>query len=64
MSRNIKIYIKTYETCQRREKTRFEEPLFSTIFNNLWTKIELDVIHMPSCEKKHFLIITRDDFSN
>jgi hypothetical protein len=50
MSRDIKIYIKTCETCQRREETRFEEPLFSTASSGLWSKVGLDIVHMPSCD--------------
>lgn len=61
--KDVKAYCKSCEECQRRQDRLQEEPLYPTWTTALWTKIGLDVVHMPPCQGKHYLVVARCDFS-
>ena len=56
-------HVKTCDPCQRRAPTRTEEALHPTWVSSLWEKVGVDIVHMPSCQGKNYLIMARDDLS-
>jgi hypothetical protein len=59
----VKEFVASCEPCQFRNNRRQEESLYPTWSATLFEKIGLDIVHMPSCAGKHYLVIARDDLS-
>ena len=60
---DVKGYVRSCEECQKRDPTRLEEALHPTWVTFMWQKVGLDVVHMPACRGKHYIVMARDDFS-
>jgi len=59
-------YVKSCDQCQRRARTRQEEPLHPTWSMIVWEKVGIDVVYMPWTAKsggKGFAVFARDDLS-
>lgn len=63
LHQEVKNYVQTCEACQKRDPARIEEALHPTWVSLLWSKIGLDVVHMPPSEGKRYLVVARDDLS-
>jgi hypothetical protein len=60
---DTKKYVASCKECQLRGSLRMEEALYPTYTSAMWTKVGLDVVHMPSCQGKEYLVVARDDLS-
>ena len=60
---DTKAFIASCKRCQFRDPRRQEEALHPTWTSVMFEKIGLDVVHMPSCNGKNYLVIARDDLS-
>jgi len=49
--------------CQFQDPRRLEEALYTTWSSALFEKIGLDVVHMPRCKGKNYLVVAREDLS-
>jgi hypothetical protein len=63
MWKEVKQYVKTCRECQFRASQRREEALHPTWVDIRWSKVAVDVVHMPPSHGKHFLVQARSDFS-
>jgi len=63
MYEDVLNYIKTCEECQRRARTRYEEPLHPTWSITVWEKVGIDVVHMPNAGNYKYIVLARDDLS-
>ena len=61
--RNVKNHLKICDSCQRKAASKEKEILHFIWINVLWQKICVDIVHMQSSEKKHYLILVREKFS-
>lgn len=61
--RDCKTYYKTCKGCQQRSSIRTQDPLHPTWVSCMWEKIGLDIVYMPPCMGKNFLVLARDDLS-
>ncbi len=59
----VKTFVDSCPECQFRRSDRTEEPLYPTWTNFLWEKVGLDVVRMPPCKGKKYLVVARDDLS-
>jgi hypothetical protein len=55
-------YVKICSQCQMRDSIKKEETFHFIWMTFLWKKIEMNIVHMSSNKKKHYLIVVRDDF--
>ncbi len=55
-------YVKICSQCQMRDSIKEEEAFYFIWMTFLWKKIEINIVHMSSNKKKHYLIVARDDF--
>jgi hypothetical protein len=55
-------YVKICSQCQVRDLIKEEEAFHFVWRTFLWKKIEMNIVHMSSNKKKHYLIVARDDF--
>jgi len=60
---DVKDYVGSCKECQHRSRTRLEEAMFPTRASRLFTKLGIDVVHMPNSEGFSRLVVIRDDFS-
>ena len=61
---DIADFCKSCDYCQRRARTKYEEPLHPTWSLVVWTKVGVDVVYMPdSVEGFRFIVFARDDLS-
>jgi len=56
-------FVASCDRCQLRDPRRLEEALCPTWSSTLFEKIGLDVIYMPPCKGKNYLVVARDDLS-
>ena len=63
LDKDVKEYVRICEGCQRRDSKRMKKPLYPTWVNVLWKKVAIDVVHMPMCRGKSYVVVARDDFS-
>jgi hypothetical protein len=59
---DVQKYIKICSQYQMRNSIKKEKTLHFIWMTFLWKKIELNIVHMSSNKKKHYLIVARDDF--
>ncbi len=59
---DVQKYVKICSQCQMRDSIKEEEALHFIWMTLLWKKIEMNIVHMSSNKKKHYLIVARDDF--
>jgi hypothetical protein len=55
-------YVKTCSQCQMRDSIKKEKTFHFIWVILLWEKFEVNIVHMSSNKKKHYLIVVRDDF--
>ncbi len=55
-------YVKICSQCQMRNSIKKEKAFHFIWMTLLWKKIEMNIVHMSSNKKKHYLIVVRDDF--
>ena len=64
MFEDVKFFVKTCEACQKRDRTRVEEPLYPTYSATTFEKVLVDVVHMPVAYNGYrYIIAARDDLS-
>ena len=64
MYTDIVDFCKSCDFCQRRARTKYEEPLHPTWSLVVWTKVGIDVVYMPdSVDGFKFIVFARDDLS-
>jgi hypothetical protein len=64
MYEDVVNFVKTCEECQKRARTRYEEPLHPTWSVLVWGKIGVDIVFMPdSTEGFKYIVFARDDLS-
>ena len=63
MEKDVKTYVQTCKQCQKQSKVTVEEALHPTWVSVMWSKVAVDVVHMPPCQGKHYLVVTREDLS-
>ena len=61
--RECQEYVSSCVSCQKRDGTRMEEAMHPTWAPTLWTKVGLDVTHLPVDGGKGLLVVARDDLS-
>ena len=61
--RNVKNHLKICDFCQRKAASKEKKVLHFIWINVLWQKICVDIVHMQSFEKKHYLIFARKNLS-
>jgi hypothetical protein len=61
--KEVKIYVRQCEACQRRATDRVDEALTSTAPPGLFEKVHIDITEMPSDGGRKHLVIARCDFS-
>ena len=59
----VKKFVASCKRCQFRDPGRMEEALYPTWSSGIFHKIGLDVVYMPSSNRKDFLVTARDDLS-
>jgi hypothetical protein len=59
---DVQKYVKICSQCQMRDSIKKEEAFYFIWMTLLWKKIEMNIVHMSSNKKKHYLIVVRDDF--
>ena len=57
------MFVASYKRYQLRDTRRIEEALHPTWTSTIFEKIGLDVVYMPLCNSKNFLVVARDDLS-
>ena len=62
--RNVKNHLKICDSCQRKTVSKKKKFLHFIWINVLWQKICVDIVHIQSSEKKHYLIFVRENLSN
>jgi hypothetical protein len=60
---DVRKFVASCERCQLRDPHRLEEALYPTWSSALFEKIGLDVVQMPPCEGKNYLVVAREDLS-
>jgi len=55
--------VATCKECQLRDPLRLEEPLYLTYMSAMWEKVGLDIVYMPACQGKEFLVVAQEDLS-
>ncbi len=55
-------HVKICSQCQMRDLIKKEEAFYFIWMTLLWKKIEMNIVHMLSNKKKHYLIVAHDDF--
>ena len=60
---DTKAFVASCERCQCRDSKRLEEALYPTWSSVMFQKIGLDIVHMPACSGKDYLVVARDDLS-
>ena len=63
MEKDVKTYVQICKQCQKRSKVTVEEALHPTWVSVMWSKVAVDVVHMPPCQGKHYLVVVRKDLS-
>ena len=58
---DTKAFVTSCKRCQLHDPRRQEEALHPMWTSAMFEKIGLDVVHMPSCNGKNYLIMARDD---
>lgn len=61
--KQVAAYVNSCHECQVQSRRHEEEPLHPTYVPALWRKIGVDVVHMPPCQGKRYLVVARDDLS-
>jgi hypothetical protein len=62
--RDIDRYVRSCVECQKRRPHRFDEPLHPTFSAAIFTKVGLDVVHMPvATDGCRYMVGMRDDLS-
>ena len=61
--RNVKNHLKICDSCQRKAVSKEKEILHFIWINVLWQKVCVDIVHMQSSKKKHYLILARKNLS-
>ncbi len=61
--KNTCAYVKFCEECQLQASRQKKKTLHSIWISRVWKKIEMNVIYMSSSKEKHYIVLTRDDFS-
>ena len=60
---DVRTFVASCDRCQFRDSRRLEEALYPTWSSALFEKIGLDIVQMPSCEGKSYLVVAREDLS-
>jgi hypothetical protein len=60
---DVKAFVQQCDRCQFRSNLRQEEALHPTWTSALWSKVGLDVVRMPECRGKKYLVMARCDLS-
>jgi hypothetical protein len=60
---DTKKFVASCAECQFRDPLRLEEALYPTYTSAMWVKVGLDIVHMPPCQGKEYLVIAREDLS-
>jgi hypothetical protein len=55
-------YVRTCSQCQTRDSIKEEKTSHFIWMTLLWKKVQMNIVHMLSNKKKHYLIVARDDF--
>lgn len=63
MQEDIKQHIRSCHTCQLRSTKKMHIPITMSHPPRLFSKVYLDVMHMPRARKKQWLVACRDDLS-
>ena len=63
LEKDVKAYVQSCEQCQKRSKITEEEALHPTWVSSMWSKVAVDVVHMPPCQGKHYLVAARENLS-
>jgi ribonuclease HI len=58
---DVKAFVASCERCQLRDSRRLEEALYPTWSSALFVKIGLDIVQMPPCQGKNYLVVARED---
>ena len=61
--KHVSRYVKSCRECQMKDKQRQEEQLRPSFTTGLWSRINMDAVHMPTSNGKSYLIVARDDVS-
>ena len=61
--KDVQEFVASCDRCQFRDPRRLEEALYPTWSSALFEKIGLDIVQMPPCEGKNYLVIAREDLS-
>src|SRR5438045_7299165 len=60
---DTKKYVATCKECQLQDPVHLEEPLYLTYMSAMWEKVGLDIVYMPACQGKEFLVVAWEDLS-
>ena len=60
---DTKAFVASCDRCQLRDPQRLEEALYPTWSSALFEKIGLDIVQMPACQGKNYLVVAREDLS-
>ncbi|CAD6952494.1 unnamed protein product [Tilletia caries] len=60
---DVREWIKTCDSCQRREKGHKEVEIRPTIAPGPWQRIGLDITYLPKALGQRYLVVARDDLS-
>jgi transposase InsO family protein len=63
INEDIKHHIQSCHTCQLRSTKKMHLPITSSYPSHLFSKVYLDVMHMPKARGKQWLVACRDDLS-
>jgi hypothetical protein len=61
--KDVKAFVASCDRCQLRDPRRLEEALYPTWSSALFEKIGLDIVQMPPCQGKNYLVVAREDLS-
>ena len=61
--KDVQDFVASCERCQLRDSHRLEEALYPTWSSALFEKVGLDVVQMPPCKGKNYLVVAREDLS-
>jgi hypothetical protein len=57
--KDIKNFVLQYDRCQFRSNLRQEEALHLIWTSALWSKVDLDIVHIPEYRSKKYLVLAR-----
>ncbi len=61
--KNTCIYVKFCKECQLQASKQKKKTLHFIWILKVWKKIKINVIHMSLSKEKHYIVLTKDDFS-